>query len=168
MIYSSGDHFENEGKLSLRGVIGALVGSPGSGAVCLSVVLFNQRSPLLVSPAEARMPWVVRRGPRCPLEPLCQPLNWLSYWNSGELFQSETLVTLASVTPLSEHGIFFLPISLVCMIMQGTQLYSRFFKKDNLKHLEIQFYLFPNLLPLENVCACVCLCVYILINSTLL
>ncbi|KAK7810786.1 hypothetical protein U0070_009491 [Myodes glareolus] len=58
----------------------------------------------LLPAAEARMPWVVCRGPRCPLEPLCQLLNWLGYWNSGELFQSETLVTLASVTPLSEHG----------------------------------------------------------------
>lgn len=51
MIYSSGDHFENEGKSSLCGVIGALLGSPGSGDVCLSVVRFNQWSPLLAPPA---------------------------------------------------------------------------------------------------------------------
>lgn len=51
MICSSGDHVGNEGKVSLLGVIGALLGSPGSGAVCLSVVRFNQRSPLLAPPA---------------------------------------------------------------------------------------------------------------------
>ena len=51
--------------------------------------------------------------------------------------------------------------------MQGTQLYS-LNKKDNLKHLETQFYLFPNLLPPRmrvHVCMCVRLCVFVCIYA---
>lgn len=51
MIYSSGDHFENKGKWSLESIVGALLGSPGSGSVGLPVVCFNHCRPPLASPA---------------------------------------------------------------------------------------------------------------------